>query len=157
MNNPIVLTFVLRLGLHLDYCYPTSQAQAVPSGQVISGIFAWDSRGAQGDWGYPLSVDGHVFRSHELLQILNAVDFKNPNTLEANIQPVRGYVSSIAACFLKSCYMNVPLNTVQTVFNNRAGKVTADMLEARFQDGQRHDPSRIVEFFNRSAHQELEI
>jgi hypothetical protein len=156
-ENPTVLTFVLRLGLHLDYCYPTATKQTVPNGQVISGIFAWDSSVAQGDWGYLLSVDGHVFRSSELLEILKSVNFKNPNTLEANIQPVKGYVSSIAACFLQSCYMNVPLNTVQTTFNNRAGQVTADMLESKFREGLRHDPAGVVDFFNRSAHQEMEI
>ena len=85
-QNPSVLTFSLRLGMHLDYCYPTAQQQPIPSGQVVSGIFAWDSSLASGDWGYPLSVDGHVFRPAEILEILKRAEYSNPNTLEASMQ-----------------------------------------------------------------------
>ena len=61
------------MGLHLDYCYPLSVSQKVPDGQVLDGVFGWNFTNAEHDWAYPLSVDGHVFRSNDMLQMLEAI------------------------------------------------------------------------------------
>lgn len=156
-QNSQIFTFSLRLGLHLDFCYPISQKQQVPNGQIISEIFLWNSNNANGDWNYPLSVDGHIFRSNEILEILEEVDFKNPNTLEANIQAFRHAINPFASCFMKSCYMNIPLNVVQKIYNNKSGNVTAQILELKYKCGERFDEKSVENFLNVSAHQELEI
>lgn len=53
--------------------------------------------------------------------------------------------------------MNVPLNIVQTTYNNRSGSVTTEMLESKYQSGERFDSRVVREFLNSSAHQEIEF
>lgn len=157
LQNPAILAFSLRLGLHLDWCYPTNRPQSTPNGQVISQAFVWDSRLADGDWGYPLSVDGHIYRKHEILEILKRTFFTNPNTLEANIQSSRPLLHSTMCCFLRSSYFNSPLNVVQSVYKNRAGQVTVKELDRAYMSGTRLDVSLIKNFHNLSAHQEVDL
>lgn len=156
-QNPAVLTVSLRLGLHLDWCYPMNCQQAVPNGQIFSEVFAWDTRSAEGDWGYPLSVDGHVYRKQEILEMLKRVPFSNPNTLEANLQSMKPFVQNVSCCFLKSSYFNSPLNVVQSVCRNRAGQVTVEELDAAYKSGRRFDPSLLKGFNNSAAHQEVNL
>ena len=99
----------------------------------------------------------HVYRTRDILEILKRIDYRNPNTLEANMQAFKRSISPLTACFIRSCYMNVPLNMVQTTYNNRAGKVTAEMLEMRYRAGERFDSQKVSGLLNSSAHQELEI
>ena len=101
LQNPSILTVSLRLGLHLNWCYPTNHQQIVPNGQVISQLFIWDTNLADGDWGYPLSVDGHVYRKQEAIEMLKRVAFTNPNMLEANLQVLKSLVQNVSCCFLK--------------------------------------------------------
>jgi hypothetical protein len=108
-----VLTFSLRMGLHLNHCYPSNSHQNLPNGEINSGVFFWSWIQGDGDWGYPLSVDGHVFRNEEISSMLNLIDFNNPNTLEANLQILKNkFYSHIIACHPVSCYFNSPLNVV---------------------------------------------
>ena len=155
--NPGISSFSLRMGLHLDYCYPLSVSQKVPDGQVLDGVFGWNFTNAEHDWAYPLSVDGHVFRSNDMLQMLEAIPFMNPNTLEANLQMLKSQILPIMCCFLKSCYINTPLNLVQNVYDNRHGKFDMGILQSNYRSGTRHISQTFRNFINISAHQELEI
>lgn len=157
LQNPAILTISLRLGLHLDWCYPTNSKQSVPNGQIISQLFAWDSKTAEGDWGYPLSVDGHIYRKQEILEMLKRLEYKNPNTLEACMQHMLPFVQNISCCFMKSSYFNSPLNMVQTVYMNRAGQVTVEELDRAYRSGKRLNPSLLENFCNHSAHQEVNL
>lgn len=155
--NPGITSFSLRMGLHLDYCYPLSSSQRVPDGQIFDGVFVWDFTKAEHDWGYPLSVDGHVFRSNDALQMLHAIPFKSPNTLEANLQVLKGQILPVMCCFLKSCYMNVPINVVQGEYQNRCGTVSAEEMHKKYETGHRFDTKSSLNFLNASVHQEIDL
>jgi hypothetical protein len=157
-HNSEIFTVSLRLGMNLEWCYPTNQYQHIPNGNVSnSQLFVWDASQAQCDWGYPLSVDGHIYRKHEILKILKRTSFTNPNTLEANIQAMKPFIQHTSCCFLKSSYFNSPLNMVQSVFNNRSGQVSIEELEKVYRSGKRIDSSLIKNFHNLSAHQEVNL
>jgi hypothetical protein len=143
------------MGLHLEHCYPTNTAQAIPDGQLSRGVFVWNAANAEGDWSYILSVDSHVMRRDLALSMFESFDFSNPNTMESNWQTIKNAVSPFACCLPKSCYVNTPLNLVQSVFNNRCGSVDVKSLQTQYREGVRHDTSKFRDFMNVSAHQEL--
>jgi hypothetical protein len=155
--NENVVTFSLRMGLHLDHCYPTNSPQRIPNGQIQNEMFVWSTEHADGDWGYPLSVDGHVFRRDFVKSMFEAFTFSNPNSLESNWQSLRRMVSPVACCFLKSCYFNVPLNKVQDDYNNRCGSVDSFELLKTYRSSVRLTTSDFRNFINTSAHQEVKI
>jgi hypothetical protein len=82
------------------------------------------------DWGYPFSVDGHIYNKAALLKIIRKIIFNNPNTMEGNI-----------ACYFKekqlfsqikankqSCLVGFELNRVQTVSDNHNLEISQEKL-----------------------------
>lgn len=154
-----LLTFSLRLGTHLTSCYMTRSRQCVPDGRVSAGLFLWDWRGAEHDWGYPFSVDGHIFRRQELQTWTSVLRFANPSQFEAQMQtiPKRSAVPPICACHLISKVLNMPLNMVQSEFNNRCEQGSVDELYQTWMSGKVLDYSRIIGFANAAVHQPLSL
>ncbi|MDR0769130.1 MAG: hypothetical protein LBE71_04420 [Dysgonamonadaceae bacterium] len=88
------------------------------------------------DWGYPFSVDGHIYNKARLLKIIRKIIFNNPNTMEGNI-----------ACHFKekhlfpqmkankcSCLAGFELNRVQAIVDNHHLGISQEQLNRYFLD-----------------------
>lgn len=159
-NNPDILCFSLRLGLNLNYCYPMSQIQTIPNGIVNSQLFAWSWRGSNFDWGYPFSVDGHVFRRSELESWSSHLKFSNPNQFEAVLQQIPEIfaIPNGMACHVTSKIFNNPVNRVQEEFKNRnESSVSATEFKDIFLSGKEIDFTKFRGFMNNGAHTPVEF
>ena len=78
--DPEILCLSLRMAPWMDYCYPLDSRTPPPAFERGT---VWSWPGAPGDWGYPMSADGHLFRTTELAPLVARLPFANPNTLEA--------------------------------------------------------------------------
>jgi len=158
-NNPSFLTFSLRLGTHLTYCYPTSSNQSVPNGAVNSGFFIWNWKQAEHDWGYPLSVDGHIFRRTDLESWTSHLRFKNPNQFESELQKIRKTFALPDGCvsYLNSKILNIPFNRVQNEFQNRSENVSIEELYDVWVSGKTFDFEKISRFLNNAAHVNIHV
>jgi len=167
----------LRMGTNLAHSYTVDQAQCLP--QLFTdielhdggdsteashgkdsggGILYWQWKAGELDWGYPLSVDGHIFDTAEILALAETCQFSSPNTFEAALQEHTWLVSARrGACYRKSRLVNIPCNRVQEDFSNRHGSVHQDELLALWQAGKRMDYRALYGVVNQSAHQELPI
>ncbi len=118
--------FSLRLGKNCVYSHPAnlyySLKEHTTEGEYI--IFDYIKQEA-GDFRYPLSTDGHIFNTNMLKTLLTEIEFSNPNTLEANLQRFVGSnsIPTVIKCFSESKLVSVPVNLVNTAFNNRYGLV----------------------------------
>ena len=157
--NQSAFCFSLRLGLHLDYCFPTDSKMTVPNGNVFEGMFAWQWQGASFDWGYPLSVDGHVFRKDQMLEIIGSIPFRNPNELESNMQAIIHHFSLPPHCisFIRSPLLNVPMNRVQDEFKNRCLDVSVETLHDAWNSGNEIDRSHLSGYINHGPHEPLTL
>ena len=152
LNSPI-LTLSLRMGLQLNFCYPTRSPQQIPNGIVQNGLFAWDWRSGEGDWGYPFSVDGHVFRKSEIMRCITEAQFSNPNQFEDRMQSLKMMnLPTNCACFVSSKIVNLPLNRVQNEYKNRSEEETPESLLEIWKSGKKIKISSISEINNISAH-----
>ena len=159
-NNENVLTFSLRLGLHIRDCYALSSEQPVPMGNVYPpNLFVWDWRNAKMDWGYPLSVDGHVFRRKQALAWFATLEYSHPNSFEEVMQVRRQLpdIPLLAVSFVTSRLVNLPINRVQDTHTNRCGDISSDTLLAVWNEGKKIDISKFHQLLNTGVHQELEI
>jgi hypothetical protein len=126
-------------------------------------FYIWDYRTAPPDqnFGYPLSLDFHIFRKSELLEWVRKTEFKCPNTLEAHLQQrLRETVPTEMASLLQSAVVNSPSNRVQDVFQNNAGKfcpASAESLNTEFLKGRRLNLDAIDFSQITSCHFELEL
>ena len=153
-HNPNILTFSLRLGLHLNYCYPMQQSQKIPNGQVQQELFIWDWTSADHDWGYPLSVDGHVFRKKQFLEWCRHLDFSNPNSYESELQSIKHtfLIPDLCITGVEAFLFNNPLNRVQDVYQNRSENVTTESLLEKWDAGLEIDISKLESIINTGAH-----
>jgi hypothetical protein len=147
--------FYLRLGTHLDYCYASSSYQPLPALSFITPtVVAWTFGTTTGDWAYPNTVDMTIFRKTDLINELNQLQFRNPNTMEKEWAKQQGKVfQRIGLCFVDSVVMNIPLNIVQTEWYNRnLAKWSAAELLSIFQEGKRIDLRPLQGIKNHSCH-----
>ena len=151
--NDDILTLSLRLHPYLTYCYP-ARVRMSPPNFDSNLLFKW--YGQQGDYGYPMSLDGHFFRTKDILALSRALSFNNPNSYESVLSayPLNRLKM---ICFEESVIVNNPINKVQSFNNNYHGNITADILNDEFLNDNIIDLEDIKGIKNTSCHQEIEI
>lgn len=152
----------LRLDRDISFCYAANKSQNVPLTHPFNE-WNWVADG-QYDWGYPMSLDGNVFKTKFIRQVLNDIGaYNNPNQLEAKLDGhIKRSPTIIQTKPLMSCYsdgarlLNVPANKVQNQFNNRfEDSISVEELERKFVNGERIDISGFSSIQNNSCHYPL--
>jgi hypothetical protein len=149
----------LRMGAHLNYSYVVSAKQSLPQTLSDQGdCFVWDWNEGELDWGYPLSVDGHIFNTSEVLLWAKHLEYKSPSSFEGALQQMRFvYRNKRGMCFKKSRIVNIPANKVQTEVANLHGAVHQDDLLQQWNEGLAIDHTQFRGWNNISVHQEAEF
>lgn len=150
----------LRLGENTNFCYPTGQTQAIPELVATGPWLAWNWVQASGDFAYPMSLDGHVFRTSLIVRMLSRLRFTNPNRLEESLMRRRFSAPPLMLSFRESCVVSLPVNVVTTTHANRAGAdpgLSPEALNARFLSGERIDLEAMDFSDVRGAHQEIAL
>ena len=159
-QNPRILNFSLRLGLNLRSCYTLRKNQAIPDGSVFGGkYFVWKWREGDCDWCYPMSVDGHIFRSEVVKQIATLGQYNNPNSFESMMHDLikASKCPDLSACYIESRLINIPVNKVQDYNNNHCGDVGVEELLSLWESGKKIEITKYYQRVHRAAHEELEI
>ena len=145
-----VLCCSLRLDPGKDYCYALDRPMTPP------GTTTWAWSGLEGDWGYPMSLDGHVFRTAEILPLLERLAFHNPNALEAALAAHPPALPRMT-CFDVARLVNVPDNRVQDTAPNRHAGGSARALAHAFMAGRRLDLAPFDGLRAPSVHHEMAL
>lgn len=150
---PGVLCFSLRLGRNTTHCYPHDRRQRVPR-QLV-----WRWEGADGDFGYPCSLDGHIFRAEDILPLIE--NFSTPNWLEVMLmKSAKKIRRGFMACHPLSHLVGIPLNRVQEEMPNRNGAIypySVQELNHRYLMGERIALEALDFSDIRGAHQEIPL
>jgi hypothetical protein len=151
--NDEILTLSLRLNNYLDFCYAARFRMSPPPFEN-NNSFRW--HGQRGDYGYPMSLDGHFFRTSDILPLTRAIQFKNPNSYESILA---GYPLNRPKmiCFEDSIIINNPINKVQDFNNNHHGNISADFLNDKFLEGKIVDLEDFKGIKNTAVHQEIDV
>jgi hypothetical protein len=149
-----ILCRSLRLSPELNYCYPTDKPMKAPV-MDDDNIFRWV--GAVQDFGYPMSLDGHIFRTIELMSSLINMKYSNPNSLEGELAGRGLNPKSNMICYNKSIIINNPINKVQDVNNNRHGEVSVEWLNEQYLNGKKIDLEPFDNYNNHACHEIIPI
>jgi hypothetical protein len=144
----------LRLNKHLTYCYPAQLPMKQP---MFFGDNTFNWHGCDGDYGYPLSLDGHIFRTKDILQFLVREDYTSPNTLESKMARSTLGLPPKIICYDKSIIINNPCNQCQVDWVNIHGKENLELLNERFLNGQVIVLDNFTGFENTSCHVEMPL
>jgi hypothetical protein len=160
-TNERLLCLSLRLGTNTTRCYPTGLSNF---NSLIGDIgLPWDWRAMQGDFAYPGSLDGHIFRTADVQRILDGRTFRNPTELEDALQAGCLDLAEerpLMACYPRSVLCSVPVNKTSEQSQVRAGErfpVSAAALNERFLDGWRLDLDSLDFSGVDSAHYEVDL
>ncbi len=161
-GNPTVATFSLRLGTNTRVCYPHRRDQELPAVAPSAGVvMSWRWNGADGDFGYPLSLDGHVLRAHDVWRLLDDAEFSNPNELEGTLaRRATALRRPLMASYRRSRLVSIPSNRVTETPGNRHGESypsDPSVLNERFIAGARLDLDGFDFARVEGAHQELPL
>jgi hypothetical protein len=159
-----VLCFSLRLGNNTNICYPLKgRWQNPPPFEDGGDYLVWEWAKGDADFGYPGSLDGHIFRKRDLMNFLYGEEkWWNPNTLEdvisrAVYRSTRGQM----ACFEQSVLVGVPVNrTSESHPGNRYAEthfIDYEWLNNRFLDGERIKFPDVHPDTVHGAHQEMNL
>lgn len=152
----------LRMGANLKRAYTTQKNQKLPPfiSDAISDEdkLCWKWENGELDWAYPLSVDGNLFFTREIIVLAKNTKFNSPNTFEGNLQNyIKYFKHRYGVCYKKSRIVNIPINKVQEDCDNLHGTIHQDYLLDQWNHGMQIDYRALYGFINESAHQEIEI
>lgn len=157
VNDSSILCLSLRLSPQIKYCY-TSNIFSPPPTFENNLVWNWQEYPKNSDWGYPMSLDGHIFKTSEIydLIVFNR-SFNNPNALETQLA-LRPLSSARMICYAESKIVNIPANKVQNIYSNRHAQ-TSDLsdLNQKFLNGCRLSLKPILDTKNTSVHQEIPL
>lgn len=126
----------LRLCPRINYCYTMNVSMTAPK-FLEERRYIWKWREAcPGDWSYPMSLDGHLFKTEEILPLIMTLDYSNPNTMEGALAH-SPFNTPHMICFKNSKIFNIPANKVQKVNNNRHGNTSAADINEQYLRGGR--------------------
>lgn len=155
----------LRLGMNTVIQDPYIQSPTQPpstgfhqKGELV--FWRWNDCPPYMNFGYPMSVDGHIFRTNELEQVIAQCRFTNPNQHEIAMSGKANLIKPLMASFTKSVIVNTPINRVQSTCMNRAGETCgqnpADMIE-KYLSGLKLDLNSFDGVPIVGCHQEVEL
>jgi glycosyltransferase involved in cell wall biosynthesis len=163
-RQPDAIGFSLRLGTNIQHCYPINQPQCSPHFETIEpGILRYTWPAAEHDFGYPLEISSSLYRTIDILPLLEELSFSNPNTFEAQLAATSArFVDqhSTMLCAEHSLGFCTPINKVQTVYNNRSGETprySIDNLARIYADGCRVNVAQYFGVVPTACHQEVEL
>jgi hypothetical protein len=163
-DHPNALGFSLRLGKNTVYCYSNRCDQPLPAfTETAGGNLRYTWGGQVGDFGYPLEVSSSIYRTAEVIKLLQNLPYSNPNRLEQGFYvSIRLFSSGKPEllCFQQSVAFCAPLNKVQSVLDNRSGsseQYSSEALNRMFLEKMRIDIDKLNGFTPNSAHQEIEL
>jgi hypothetical protein len=110
-------------------------------------------------YGYPLSLDGHIFPSSKIVELIQKIDnFQGVNALEGCLTRYKFEIPSCMAAFEHSALVTVPINRVQELAKNTAGLfhgISTEELNNKYLAGKTID-YRAIDFSKiNGTHQEL--
>jgi hypothetical protein len=167
----------LRLGANLRKSYTVQREQPLPlffspvrtaarepvdaspvSTANQDDLLCWAWEEGPLDWGYPLSVDGHLFSTSEIRVLADCAAFSAPNSFENALQVYAPFFTPrLGVCYRKSRMVNIPWNRVQNEVENLYGNLHQDELLAQWARGFRIDFESLSGVQNESAHQEFPL
>lgn len=150
----------LRLSPCLTHDYPTGLEQPLPVfriDDIDTDCMQWTWAAGQGSWGYPISLDGHVFDVDQLAAWVRQVSFSSPNTLESALQVFSTSVAYPGICYRWPRIVNIPWNRVQKDYPNRVASsgLSPDRMREAWEAGMQLSLDELAGIIPVSAHQEF--
>jgi hypothetical protein len=150
LHNIFMLTeancFSLRLGLNTVNCYTMQRLNKLNNYNthnfyfdidLIEPVISWKVLDGINDYAYPMSLDGHIFKTEYIKNLCEILEYNNPNLFEAFLSNFTK-PEMIISSYKHSKLVNIPINRVQETFKNLSGmkhSYSSEDLNEMYLDG----------------------
>ena len=145
----------LRLHPKLNYCYALSCNMKAPA--FIGSELIWNWNLGDCDFGYPMSLDGHIFKTIDIGKYLHTMEYNNPNQLEGELCKEKVVNKYLVGCYREPRVINIPMNRVTNECNNRAEGGSAEKMNDDYLSGKRIDWKNLSGYVGSSVHESVQI
>ena len=150
-----------RLHPKINWWYGQQKEVSIP---LLDEGNVWDYTKADKLWSSWYSLDGNLFKTYDIVRLLNVLNFKSPNTLESAMKNSKGIhdhhlnVKPLMVCRNKACLIGLPLNQVQTDWKLKSGdKYNAKYLNDEWLSGKQISMGNLKGLDVNSYHYEEDI
>lgn len=112
LSDEEVLCFSLRLGENTTHCNALNMVNNLYDQEVAGNIIKWEWSKHYLDFGCPLSLDGHIFRTKEIYKLVKNIPFKNSDSLEEGLQAYEFLPREKMAAFKNSVLVGANVQTL---------------------------------------------
>ena len=173
LNDTNISCFSLRMGMNIterQHDGVTGQDECKQIYSVNDDIIAWPKTWHMygSYWSYDLSVDGHIFRKEDVIQMMDELCLlqsrykwgNTPNNLESEMQRFWALRGNYMLSPSHSVVVNSPNNRVQDSHKNRSGDVfsyDSEFLLEKYMSGSRIDIDRLNFNNIKCPHTEIDL
>lgn len=123
-------------------------------------IYQWRNY-SDGYLSYPMSVDGHVFKTNVILEKMLKIERTMPNVIEGQLSRICApEMPPFMSCYSQSSLVTCPVNRVQDIFTNWYGKThpqSQEYFNEQYLLGKKIDLSKLSNIQVTSPHQEFNL
>jgi hypothetical protein len=135
--------FSMRMGQNIKYSYTHDLPLKLPDFNFFDGFLNWKWQNKKYEWGYTFSVDGNIYISKMILCMAKSINFKGPNSFEAQMNRFRYiFYKKLGLCSHLSILTNLNLNRVQNEITNKSGEISTTELIKHWNNGLKLDYSK---------------
>ena len=149
-----VVCFSLRLGMNINYCYSNDKPNQIKNYEDKGEFIKFNWREQELDFGYPLSVISHIFRTTQIKALSEKEVYSNPNIYEGVLQRHLEGLQANMVAYKQSRVFGVPANRVNDTNANRNGlknPYTTEELNRMYLEGKKINVNK---YFNITACQQ---
>jgi len=117
LSNEEIFCFSLSLGKNITFCSNMNCDNVFIPIKEDNNIMYWDWSVHYMDFGYPLNLDGTVYRGKELIKFIKNINFENSLELENNLQIFDNYPKNIMCSFNKNKFIEIIFDNKEKISN----------------------------------------
>ncbi len=129
MSDEEIFCFSLSLGKNITYCGNMECDNVFVPEKEENGIVYWDWSVHYFDFGYPLNLDGSVFRGKELLKFIKNIQFKDTLELESALQVFDNYPKTKMCSFEKNKFVELNFENTKNRINFKIDSLNIDRVK----------------------------
>lgn len=149
----------LRMNPTIDRCYPAgNKFMSIPCCREIGEHILWNWKEVPDQhtcWGYPMAINSHIYRSKDIIPLIQSGSYHNVNSLEAHLNRNRWHDKPYMLSFTETKVFNVQNNFVQGPRQNEQ-KYSVEWLNEQFLAGKRISSKNIYGLKPQAAHGTIE-
>lgn len=143
MSDGDIFCFSLALGKNITFCSNMNCQNVFKPFDESEGVLKWDWSVHYMDFGYPLNLDGTVFRGKEFTKLVRNVSFSDTLELENGLQIFDDYPKNLMASFSEGKMIEVVFENPDLRLKFDYKKLQIDRTKYQILEKKNENPNKV--------------